>query len=212
MTPSRSGDPEPPTLVDLSVLALLVIAAVRGALTGALRQLVSLAAAVVGVLAARSFGKDVGDGLARTVSPLARGLGPVLIFFGIAAVASLAGGLLLRGTGLARVVRGPPDRAAGALLGGAKAAVAAWLVLSAIALARELIPGRFADVGAESDFAALARDHNLVSRLGPDAARHLEKVRPLDGAVSPDGARQLDEARRQLEEVQRQQAERLRDR
>ncbi len=168
---------EAPSLLDLSVLAVLAVAALLGAVSGALRQLVSLGAAVVGVLAARAFGKDVGEGLARTISPLARGLGPVLLFFGISAVVSLAGGLVLRGTGLARVVRGPVDRSAGALLGGAKGAVAAWVLLSAFALARELLPARVAGLGEGSDFAAIARDHNLVSRLDPGAARKLERVR-----------------------------------
>lgn len=156
---------------------MLAVAALRGAVSGALRQLVSLGAAVVGVLAARAFGREVGEGLARTISPLARGLGPVLLFFGIGAVASLAGALVLRGTGIARVVRGPVDRAAGALLGGAKGAVAAWVLLSALALARELVPDRVTRLAAGSDFAALAREHNLVARIDPGAARKLERVR-----------------------------------
>ena len=163
--------------IDLYVLVLLGVTALHGAARGALRQLVSFAAAVAGVLAARALSHDVGAGLARTVSPAARGLAPLLLFLGGFAVASLAGGLLLRATGMARVVRAPGDRAVGALLGGAKGALAAWAILSTLALARELLPERFAGVGEGSDFAALAREHNLVARLDPAAARELRRGR-----------------------------------
>lgn len=90
---------------------------------------------------------------------------------------SLLGAAILKGTGLARVVRGPVDRAGGALLGGAKGALAAWVLLSALALARELVPERVLAWSAGSDFAALARSHNLVVRLDPAAARKLERAR-----------------------------------
>jgi membrane protein required for colicin V production len=120
----------------------------------------------------------VGEGLARTfsVSPRAAGaVAPLLLFFGIFAVASLLGGALLKGTGLAKVVRGPWDRAGGALLGGAKGVLAAWVLLSAVALVRDHLPDRVAAWAAGSDFLALARSHNLVVRLDPDAARRLER-------------------------------------
>jgi membrane protein required for colicin V production len=137
---------------------------------------VSLAAAAVGVLATRAFSRDVGEGLARTLSPAARGLAPVLLYLGMFAVASLVGGAILRATGVSRVVRGPADRAAGALLGGAKGALAAWVILSAFVLAREHLPPRISAWGDGSDFVALARAHNLVTRLDPEAARKLDRV------------------------------------
>jgi membrane protein required for colicin V production len=165
--------------VDLYVLVLLAATALHGTARGALRQLVSFAAAVVGVIAARALAPDVAAGLSRTISPAAGGLAPVLLFLGGFGLASLAGAAILRGTGFAKVVRGPADRAIGALLGGAKGALAAWAVLSTVALAREQLSGKLAARVAEavegSDFAALARDHNLVSRLDPDAARALER-------------------------------------
>lgn len=168
---------EAPSTADLYVLLLLAVSALLGAASGALRQLVSLAAALAGTLAARALSRDVGEGLARTFSSPAKAAAPVLLFFGIFAVASLAGGALLKGTGLARVVRGPWDRAGGAILGGAKGALAAWVLLSALALAQDLLPARFTAWTAGSDFAALARAHNLVVRLDPEAARKLERVR-----------------------------------
>ena len=162
--------------LDLAVLALLALAALYGAATGALRQLVSLAAVVAGVLAARAFGADVGAGLARTVTPLARHLAPVLLFAGIFALASLAGHLLLGAGGMKRVVRGPADRALGALVGGAKGALAAWLLLSALALAGDHAPDAVLRRARGSDFAALARAHNLFRTLDPDAVRRLERA------------------------------------
>ncbi len=185
------------SLLDLSVLLVLAVSALVGAASGALRQLVSLGAAVAGALAARAFAKDVGDGLARTLAPVARPLAPVLLFFGIFAVVSLAGGVLLRATGIARVVRGPADRSAGALLGGAKGGLAAWVLLSAFVLARDLLPERARAWAARSDFAAVAGTHNLVTRLHPEAARQLET---LDGADRKAAAKQVEET---LEELDR---------
>jgi membrane protein required for colicin V production len=162
--------------LDLAVLALLAVAALLGAASGALRQLVSLAAVVLGVLAARAFSDDVAAGLARTVSPVARHLAPLLLFLGIFALASLVGLAILRGTGVARVVRGPADRGAGALIGGAKGTLAAWVLLSALALAGDHAPELVLRRTRESDFAALARSHNLVRTLDPGAARALERA------------------------------------
>jgi membrane protein required for colicin V production len=122
----------------------------------------------------------VGEGLARTFTSaprLAAALAPLLLFFGTFAVASLVGGAVLKGTGIAKVVRGPWDRAGGALLGGAKGALAAWVLLSAAALVRDHLPDRVAAWTERSDFFALARAHNLVVRLGPEAARKLERPR-----------------------------------
>ncbi|HET7825960.1 MAG TPA: CvpA family protein [Anaeromyxobacter sp.] len=163
--------------LDLAVLAVLALAALYGAVTGALRQLASLAAVVVAVLAARAFSPQVGAGIARTVSPYARHVAPVLLFAGVFALASLAAGALLRATRLSRAVRGPADRGAGALLGGAKGLLAAWVLLSALALAGEHAPDALLRAARGSDFAALARAHNLVRTLDPGAARALDRLR-----------------------------------
>jgi membrane protein required for colicin V production len=189
--------------VDLTVLALLAVTALLGATSGALKQVVSLAAAALGVVAARAFGDPVADGLARSLSSLARVVAPALLFLGAFAIASLVGAAILRGTGVARVVRGPADRAAGAILGGAKGALAAWALLSALALAGDAAPTAVRARLRGSDFAALARAHNLVSRLDPDAARTLERA--LDAAHraraagqlarDPDSARLLEQVR-----------------
>ncbi len=189
--------------LDLAVLAVLAVAALLGTATGALRQLVSLAAVGLGVAAARAFAHPVGEGLARTFSSAGRGLAPILLFLGGFALASLAGAAILRGTGVARVVRGPADRAVGALLGGAKGALAVWALLSALALAGKSLPAPLASPARGSDFAALARAHNLIVRIDPDAARTLQRA--LDAARraraegrlarDPDSARLLERVR-----------------
>jgi membrane protein required for colicin V production len=189
--------------LDLAVLVLLAVAAVAGAASGALRQLVSLAAVVLGALAARAWTDDVAAGLARTFRPAARLAAPLLLFLGVAALASLAGALVLRGTGLARIVRGPADRGAGALLGGAKGALAAWVLLSVLALAGPSAPDALERLARGSDLYALARAHNLVARLDPGAARALERAlaaarraeRAGRLAQDPDSARLLADPR-----------------
>ncbi len=150
--------------IDLVVLGFLAVSAILGAVSGALRQLVTLGAAALAVLAARAWSDEVGAGLARRFSGIARPLAPALLFFGTFAVASLAGVLLLRAGGASRVVRGPADRAAGALVGGAKAALVAWALLSLLALAGERAPQAIRADARRSDLAALAREHNLVTR------------------------------------------------
>jgi membrane protein required for colicin V production len=162
--------------IDLAVLGLLAVSALLGAASGALRQLVSLAAVAAGVLAARAWTVEVGAGLARRFSPAARPLAPALLFLGTFALASLVGAVVLRGTGVARVVRGPVDRGAGALVGGAKAALVAWALLSVLALAGDLAPEAVRSLARGSELAALARAHNLVVRLDADSARRLEKL------------------------------------
>ena len=162
--------------LDLAVLAVLALAALYGAATGALRQLASLAAVALGVLAARAFSADVGSGLARTLSPVARHLAPVLLFAGVFALASLAGRVLLGAPGMSRAVRSPADRGAGALLGGAKGLLAAWVLLSALALAGDHAPDAVLRRARGSEFAALARAHNLVRTLDPRAARAVERA------------------------------------
>jgi membrane protein required for colicin V production len=162
--------------LDLAVLALLAAAALYGAATGALRQLVSLVAAAGAALATRAWSDDVGAGLSRTLSPLLRHAAPVLLFVGVFAAASLLGRALLVATGMRRAVRGPADRGAGALLGGAKGVLAVWVLLSALALAGEHAPEAVLRHTRGSELAAVARAHNLVRALDPDRTRALERA------------------------------------
>lgn len=192
--------------LDVTVLLLLAIASVLGATSGALRQLVQLLGVGAGWLAARHLAAPVAAGLARSISPLlARAAASALLFAGLFALVTLVGGALLRGSGLAAVVRGPVDRGAGALLGGVKAAGVAWILLSALAVAGSAAPRGLALDPRWSQFAGLAARHNLLERLAPDELRTLERLRPrgdalqhLPTAPTPDAVRRkLDESARE---------------
>lgn len=163
--------------LDLLVLVVLALAALSGAVSGALRQCVGLGAAVLGWLAARHLAAPVAEGLSRWMPGLvARAVSPVLLFAGIFALVTLAGALALRATGISAVVRGPGDRGVGAVLGGAKGALVAWVLLSALALAAGDGPRVLGLDLRRSDFAALSARHDLLQRLDPERARSLQRV------------------------------------
>lgn len=178
--------------IDLVALAVLVLAAIAGAFSGALRQAVQLGAVAVGWLAARHLGATVAQGLSGHVpAVVARPLAAAVLFLGGAVLAGWIGRTLLRAGGLARAVRGPADRAAGALLGGAKAALVVWVLLSMLALAGGAVGvGRLRADPRGSDLAALAHDHNLLVRIYPDAAQTLERL--MRAARDPKAAARMD--------------------
>jgi membrane protein required for colicin V production len=165
--------------IDLAVLAALALAAILGATSGALRQLVQLAAVVAGALAARHFAAPVAAGLGRLASaPVARAIAPAFLFLGVAALVSLVGIALLRGTAVSRAVRGPADRGLGALLGGVKSALVAWVILSVLALSAGIAPeGAATRAVRSSQLVDLAARYNVVERVAPDGAKALERFR-----------------------------------
>ncbi len=173
-------------LLDVLVLVVLALAALHGAMGGALRQVVQLAAAVAGWLAARHLSAPVAAGLGRWFpGVLARPGAAALLFVGTFALVSLAGAVALRGTSIATVVRGPTDRAGGAILGGITGALVVWVLLSALALAGGELPGRLGAASHGSEYVSLARSYNLIARFDPAKARLLERVlraaRDLEG-------------------------------
>lgn len=175
--------------LDLAVLAVFVAAALGGALSGALRQVVQLAAVVVGWLAARHLGPAVAAGFAKSVPALvARPAASALLFVGGSAATGLLAAAILRARGLAQVVRGPADRGLGALLAGAKGGLVVWVLLSAAALAGPFALGPVRFDPAVSDFAGFAAEHNLLERIDPGAARTLQKIDRLRGDDGATGA------------------------
>lgn len=163
--------------LDLLVLVVLALAALSGAATGALRQTVALVAAALAFLAARHLGAPVAEGLSRWMPGLlARAASPVLLFAGLFALGTLLGALALRATGISAVVRGPADRGLGALLGGLKGGLVAWVLLSALGLAADGAPRVFGLDLRGSDFAALSARHDLLRRLDPERTRTLQRV------------------------------------
>lgn len=171
--------------LDLAVLGAVVVLALAGAAWGALRQLTFLGAAVLGFLAARALAPSVGDGLSGSLpAPVSRVTAALLVFFGVLFGASLAAHLVLRWMGAGRFWR-PADRALGAILGAAKAALVAWVVLSALAFTGPLGP---LDPRG-SDFAALAREHNLFEAWRSPTSGLLKRL--LQAARDPRGSARL---------------------
>lgn len=190
-------------LLDLIVLVVLALFALHGASGGALKQVVQLAAAVVGWLAARHLAAPVGAGLDRWLPGfLARPAASAILFFGAFALVSLVGAAALRATSISTVVRGPADRGAGAVLGGAKGGLIVWVLLSAFALAGDGVRGRVRAMAAGSEYLSLARAHNLLQRLDPERVRMLERVleaareaKRTGAAASPEAAQLLADPR-----------------
>jgi membrane protein required for colicin V production len=167
-----------PATLDLAVLGLLLLFAVAGAFSGALRQLFQLGGVVAGWLAAT----HLAPWLARPVlgarpQPWERGALAVACFVAAVVLVGLVGRAVARRLQGPGGSPGPLDRALGALLGGAKAGLAAWVVLSALALARgPVVLGSLRLDLRASDFGSLAARHNLLEAAAPDEARLLERL------------------------------------
>lgn len=167
-----------PATLDLIILGALLLFAVAGAISGALRQVVQLAAVVAGWLAARH--------LAPWLAPRLLGSGPppwqrsalaVACFLAGAALVGLVGALVARRLHGPGGSPGALDRGLGALLGGAKAGLVAWVLLSALALAGgPLVLGPLRLDARGSDFGSLAARHNLLTAAAPAQARALQRL------------------------------------
>lgn len=171
--------------IDLVVLGVLALFALAGAIGGALRQVVTLAAVVAGWLAARHLPERLAPTLLGPRPPAwERGALAAACFVGAVVVVSLVGRAVARRLHGPEGHPGPVDRALGALLGGAKAALGCWVLLSALALARAPITlgGLKLDVRA-SDFGSLAARHNLLEAAAPRQAALLERL--LEAARDP---------------------------
>jgi len=164
--------------LDLAVLAVLLLFAVAGAFSGALRQFLKLVGVVAGWLAAVH--------LAPRLVPLVFGARPfpwqrsaaaVATFVAVVVLVAVAGRLVRRAVQGPDGHPGPVDRVLGALLGGAKAGLAVWVVLSALALAGGAVHlGPWSFDPRRSDAGAFAARHNLLVAADPAAARKLEKL------------------------------------
>ncbi|HZY03959.1 MAG TPA: CvpA family protein [Anaeromyxobacteraceae bacterium] len=173
--------------LDLAVVAAVVLLALAGAAWGALRQLTFLGAAVLGFLAARALAPAVAGGLGGDLpAPVSRVAAALLVFFGVLFGVGFAAHLFLRWMGAGRLWR-PADRALGALLGAAKAGLVAWVLLSALAFTGPLGPAWLDPKG--SDFAALAREHNLFAAWRSPTADLLKRL--LKAARDPRGSARL---------------------
>jgi membrane protein required for colicin V production len=139
---------------------------------------VQLLGVVAGWLAARHLAPRLaGPVLGSRPAAWERGALAVACFVAAVVVVSLLGRALARRVQGPGGAPGPVDRALGALLGGAKAALGCWVLLSALALARGPVSlgGWKLDVRA-SDFGSLAARHNLLEAAAPGQARILERL------------------------------------
>jgi membrane protein required for colicin V production len=167
-----------PATLDLVVLGVLLLFAVAGAFSGALRQLVQLLGVVAGWAAARLVApRLVGPVLGSRPAAWERAALAVACFVAAVVLVSLLGRAVARRLQGPGGSPGPVDRGLGALLGGAKAALGCWVLLSALALARPPISlgGWKVDV-RRSDFGSLAARHNLLEVAAPRQARLLSRL------------------------------------
>jgi membrane protein required for colicin V production len=188
--------------LDLAVLALLLVFAIWGAFSGALRQILFLSGGVLGYLAARAWAPAVAEGVAASLPrALTRAAAAVLLFFGVQAAVSIAGHLLLRWAGAGRRLWAPLDRALGALLGASWGGLGIWVLLSVLVLLGPVGAGSLRADPGRSDFAAMAREHNLFDTWRSPTSDALKSL--LRVARDPRGSARLladADARRLLED------------
>jgi membrane protein required for colicin V production len=172
--------------LDLLCLALLVVGALAGAASGALRQLAKLAAAGIALAGVRLAGPAVADARARTVPRFVAGpLSAALTFAVLYVLLGIALGLAARAARATGVFPASVDRGVGALLGGAKTALIAWVAVSALVAWGRPLPWTGDGLDARSSgFAAFARDHSAlgVLRRDPPAPRNARERREAAAA------------------------------
>jgi membrane protein required for colicin V production len=160
--------------LDLLLLAALAAAALAGAATGLLRQLSRLVAASLALLGARSLGPAIAGPVSRFVPPFA--VGPVasaLAFAALYLTLAVLLGLVARALRAAGGVPAAADRGGGALLGGAKAALVLWVLVSAVVAWGRPLPGVGPLHVEESGFAAFARERNALGLLSGREPRRM---------------------------------------
>jgi membrane protein required for colicin V production len=153
--------------LDQACIALMALAAVGGALLGALSQVSQLGAMSAGWAGARLLGPGVASLLRGKVPAFAaHPIGSMLAFAGCAATAAVILRAFLRLAGAGKVPGSGPDRGLGALLGAAQASVFLWVALSALATwGRPIQIGRVHLDPTHSDLVAFAAEHNALGTV-----------------------------------------------
>jgi membrane protein required for colicin V production len=162
--------------LDLAVLGLVLLAAVAGAFSGALRQVLKLAALVAGWAAARW----VAPRLVRELDVRSSATW-ALVVAATFVVGWLAGSLLAKA--IRRAVQGEEeepgrlDRLLGAVLGAAKGVLVAWVLLSLLTLlGGRLVLGSLRVESRGSRAAALAARYDLFSLADARMARTARRL------------------------------------
>jgi membrane protein required for colicin V production len=162
--------------LDLALLGLVLLAAVAGAFSGALRQLLKLAGVVAGWAAARWLAPVLTKQL-DAPSATTRTLVIVATFVAAWALVALLARAIRRAVQGEELRPGGLDRALGALLGAAKGALVAWVFLALLALlGGKVVLGslRIDDRGSRA--AALAARCDLLAAADPGMARTLRRL------------------------------------
>ncbi len=166
--------------LDLLALVLVAAGALFGALAGALRQVVRLLSLALAALLAPRLAPALASPLARFLSD-ERAAGTVAVALAFAALFLLlwlAGRVLLRLLA-SEAERGSADRGFGALLGGLQAGLAAWMVVSLLALwGRPIGPQGFRLDPGDGQVGALVKRHNLIDLAAPAEAQALRERLP----------------------------------
>jgi membrane protein required for colicin V production len=162
--------------LDLAVLGLVLLAAVAGAVSGALRQVLTLAGVVAGWAAARFLAPHLVRQLQAPSASTRVAVVAATFVVGWVVAALLAGAVL-------RAVQGEAqrpgwfDRLLGALVGAAKGGLVAWVLLALLALmGGRLAIGSLLIESRGSRAAALAARHDLLSLAGHRAARSAQRL------------------------------------
>jgi membrane protein required for colicin V production len=158
--------------VDLALLILVLVFAIRGAVSGAARQIAGILGLIIAYLSAGPGGRLVAPWIAEhlkvsaAVSLVAATLAVFVVVLVLARLVLIAG--LERIFGGDYRQRSAVDRALGFVLGGAVIAALAWVVLSALIFVQDnvRIGGRRFTVAAEGSKAVqLTRRYNLFDRV-----------------------------------------------
>jgi membrane protein required for colicin V production len=177
------------------LLGLVLFFALVGAMTGAARQLAHMVALVAAWVLAGPLGKELGPHLARSLEvPALLGMlaATVLLFFALlVSVRVLLGWALRSLLGAEDPESRWVDRTLGLVLGGTKAALLIWAVLSGLTLVEEhvAIQGRRPTLSTRDSVAfSLARQLNLFELMGL-APEPLKPTRPPPPASPASPAR-----------------------
>jgi membrane protein required for colicin V production len=165
--------------LDLALLGLVLLAALAGAVTGALRQVLTLAGVVAGWAAARFLAPHLVRQL-DAPSAATRALVVAGTFVAAWVVASLLGRAVRRAVQGEEERPGGLDRVLGALLGAAKGTLVAWVFLALLALlGGKVALGSVRIDDRHSRAAAWAARHDLLAAADPGAARTLRRLGEL---------------------------------
>ncbi len=182
--------------IDLTILCLVLFFALLGAYTGAAKQIAHMVGLVAAYFVSRRLGSVVAPRLAEALdTPLLVGvvLGSMLLFIFTLVVVRFALGALLQRvmTGRDPSNRGP-DRAIGFVLGGAKVAIIAYVLLSALSFAEQhvVVAGKKLNTSPKDSRAVgFVREHNLFEMV--QFAPLKDFVRVVQASTDPDKAAQL---------------------